>query len=140
MPNTRSTRRVGLAVTLPDAVVESGMRLGDSVDVSVELRNRTDQGLPMTMAIVGLPGGLEPVIESLDALRDAEEIDYYELRGREVLLYWRTMAPDTRRRVTLTCLGEIGGTYQGPASRAYLYYNSESKHWIEPLAVKIARE
>ncbi|MEM0924502.1 MAG: MG2 domain-containing protein [Planctomycetota bacterium] len=139
-PRSDETCPLTLAVRLPDAAVESEMRLGDSVEVGVELRNRTDQGLPMTMAIIGLPGGLEPVIESLEALRDDGQIDFYELRGREVLLYWRNMAPQASRRISLTCLGEIGGSYQGPASRAYLYYTSESKSWCEPLAIRITRE
>ena len=29
------------------------------------------------------------------------------------------------------------GEYRGPASRAYLYYTSDHKHWVEPLAVKV---
>ena len=38
--------------------------------------------------------------------------------------------------VDLTC--RVPGEYSGPASRAYLYYNADLKHWVEPLKVNIA--
>ena len=31
----------------------------------------------------------------------------------------------------------LPGEYRGPASRAYLYYNADHKHWVEPLKVTI---
>ena len=91
----------------------------------------------MTVAVVGLPGGLEPVIESLDKLRDTGSVDYYELRGREVILYWRSFAPDQVLRVPITCVAAVGGKYTGPPSRAYLYYTAESKTWHKPLVAEI---
>jgi hypothetical protein len=35
-------------------------------------------------------------------------------------------------------VARIPGVYTGPASRAYLYYTNEEKHWNDPLAVTIA--
>jgi hypothetical protein len=31
----------------------------------------------------------------------------------------------------------VPGEYRGPASRAYLYYNPDLKHWVEPLKMSI---
>jgi hypothetical protein len=31
----------------------------------------------------------------------------------------------------------VPGEYRGPASRAYLYYNADHKHWIDPVQVAI---
>ena len=38
--------------------------------------------------------------------------------------------------IDLIC--RVPGEYRGPASRAYLYYNADLKHWVEPLSVKVA--
>ena len=38
-------------------------------------------------------------------------------------------------KVDLVC--DVPGEYRGPASRGYLYYTSDHKHWVEPLAIKI---
>ena len=32
---------------------------------------------------------------------------------------------------------EIPGRYTAPASRAYLYYTAEQKHWVKPLEIEI---
>ncbi|KAA5542246.1 hypothetical protein FYK55_15705 [Roseiconus nitratireducens] len=124
----------------PDSGDTFTMRAGQTANVQVEVVNRTQQGQPMTVAAVGLPGGLEPVIEDLERRREAGQIDYYELRGREVVLYWRTMAPAERKRVRFACVAEIAGHYSGPPSQAYLYYTAESRCWIDPLVATINNE
>ena len=61
------------------------------------------------------------------------------LVDREVILYWRAIAPQAEHRVTLTLTATIPGEYTAPASRTYLYYTAEQKQWVEPLRVRIAR-
>jgi hypothetical protein len=68
---------------------------------------------------------------------EAGEISFFELRGRELVLYWRDVKPDAKVNLTIDLIAEIPGEFRGPASRAYLYYNADHKHWIEPLAITI---
>ena len=110
---------------------------GDTVRLEAVLKNTTERGLPMTVAVLGLPAGLEPRAEELNELRDAGAFDYYELRPREVLCYWRTIHPQAEHRFALTLNAAIPGEYTAPASRAYLYYTAEQKHWTAPLRVRI---
>ena len=128
--------KVSLTTELSSAEVEEGL----SVDLRVELANITDEGLPMTVAVIGLPGGLEPRADQLEELVKEGKIDFFELRNREVILYRREMAPKERSHVVLSLLAAIPGQYTGPASRAYLYYTDEDKIWAEPLAVTIAAD
>ena len=111
---------------------------GEVFNVHTVLENITDQGQPMTVAVVGLPGGLEPRPKQLDELREAGAFDYYELRGRDVVFYWRTVEPRSVKEIDFDVTAAIPGKYTGPASRAYLYYTAEQKHWIEPLEIEIA--
>ncbi len=112
---------------------------GQTMTVKTVLENTTDQGQPMTVAIVGLPGGVEPNTQQLDELMEAGKFDYYELRGREVVFYWRTIEPQATQSIDFTVTATIPGKYTGPASRAYLYYTAEQKQWTEPLRVTISR-
>jgi hypothetical protein len=64
-------------------------------------------------------------------------VSAWETRGRELILYWRDLAPDQKIDVPLDLICRVPGAYRGPASRAYLYYNADAKHWIEPLTVSI---
>ena len=46
-------------------------------------------------------------------------------------------APKQKIEVPLDLVCRVPGEYSGPAGRAYLYYNSDLKHWAEPLRIKI---
>ncbi|MFO0934749.1 MAG: MG2 domain-containing protein [Planctomycetota bacterium] len=132
-PDSSPRTKVALDVRLAkDAATE-----GDPVDVAVTLRNTTAEGLPMVTAIVGLPGGLEARPDALKDLVKAGTVAAFETRGREVILYWRAMAPSATTAFTLPCVAAIPGRYTGPSSRAYLYYTDEDKVWVPGVAMTI---
>ena len=136
-PSSDPSCPIAIGLSLSGNGSNATVRSGDSIEVIAEIKNATEIGRPMTVAVVGLPGGLEPVIEGLDKLRDSGKIDFYELRGREVVLYWRTFAPAESKRIPITCVAAVGGKYTGPPSHAYLYYTAESKTWHKPLVVEV---
>ena len=94
----------------------------------------------MTIAILGLPAGLEPRPDQLEDLKYAGTFDYYESRAREVICYWRALRPKQEVTVKLDLVAAVPGDYTGPASRTYLYYTSEQKQWCDPLKVNITRD
>jgi hypothetical protein len=93
----------------------------------------------MAVAIIGLPGGsiLPPDLQELRNLVKAGKIDAFEVRGRELVLYWRGLAKDGKHEVNFNVICQVPGQYRGPASRAYLYYNTDERWWVEPLGVDI---
>ncbi|MEX2140226.1 MAG: MG2 domain-containing protein [Pirellulales bacterium] len=127
------------AVELSTKLAATEVKAGETVALEAELVNKTNHGQPMTVAILGLPAGLQPRADQLEELKKAGTVDYFETRAREVICYWRSLAPNKRVPLRLDLVAEWPGRYTGPASRAYLYYTAEQKHWVAPLAVKIAR-
>jgi len=109
----------------------------ESGEVRFKLTNVKTEPLPMVVAIVGLPGGLEPRHEKLKELVKTQKIDFYEIKGREVILYWRGMNPSDTVACNLDVRAAIPGKYTGPASRAYLYYTPEHKQWVDGFSVEI---
>jgi hypothetical protein len=73
----------------------------------------------------------------LRELVKAGAVDAFETRGREVILYWRAMAPSAAATFSIPCVAAIPGRYTGPASRAYLYYTDEHKVWVPGVALSI---
>jgi hypothetical protein len=67
----------------------------------------------------------------------AGTISAYEVLGREVVLYWRSLDKEARVELNLSLIGAVPGTYTGPASRAYLYYTDEHKQWCDGLKIEI---
>lgn len=113
---------------------------GDTVPMSVRVQNLKDIGQGMTVAIIGLPAGMKvPTdMKQLTDLREKKSISYFEIRGRELILYWRNMAPKQEVNLSIDLVCDHPGEYRGPASRAYLYYSADHKRWIEPMTIKIS--
>ncbi len=112
---------------------------GEVIRLNATLLNATDSGQPMSMVSLGLPAGLEPRIEQLDEFKKQGVIDFYELRNREVICYWRSLEANQQINLRLDLTAEIPGSYTGPASRTWLYYTAEQKHWADPLQVEITQ-
>jgi len=133
-------------VRLTTKLAKTEVTESDSVRLTVRVENKSGKGQGMAVAIVGLPGGLT-VPEDLKQLKeytakpvngDRPLVSAFEIKGRELILYWRDLAPDQKIEVPVDLIGRVPGEYSGPASRAYLYYNADLKHWVEPLKLTIA--
>jgi hypothetical protein len=119
---------------------------GDTVHLTVTVENARPEGQGMAVAIVGLPAGLT-LPEDLKQLKEYARlrnngterglISHFETRGRELVLYWRDLAPHQKIEVPVDLIARVPGEYRGPASRSYLYYNADVKFWVEPLQVTI---
>ncbi|MFY9341704.1 MAG: MG2 domain-containing protein, partial [Planctomycetota bacterium] len=111
---------------------------GGTVALDVVVANRTRAAVPTPIAIVGLPAGCEIPTRVLEDLQKAEAFASWELKGREVVLYWRSLAAGAEQRLTLDLVARIPGTSTGPASRAWPYYTPAQKRWAAPVAITIA--
>lgn len=130
----------------PNAVVElktelasSNVKMGGSVRLTATVKNRTQSGQPMTLARVGLPGGLTFQTWQLKELKEKGLVAFTETRAREVVIYFRDLGPGEEKVVPLDLVAMIPGTYEGPASSAYLYYSDDSKSWIDGTKVIVSR-
>jgi hypothetical protein len=110
---------------------------GEVAEISVVVRNLSDEVLPTPVAIIGVPGGLEVRHDQLKELKKANRIAAYEVLGRDVVLYWRELKGKQVVKLPISTIAAIPGTYTGPASRAYEYYADEFKRWAPGLKVDI---
>jgi uncharacterized protein YfaS (alpha-2-macroglobulin family) len=133
-PATSESCKVHLEVDLRDQRMDEGA----VTEAQVAVVNRTGEPIPMAVAIVGVPGGLEVRHDQLKELVKQERIAAYEVLGRDVVLYWRSLEAEQRVELPISLVAAVPGRYTGPASRAYLYYTDEFKHWDDGLKVQIA--
>jgi hypothetical protein len=136
----------GCPVRLRTQLARTAASESDTVRLTTTVENASDKGHGMTVAIIGLPAGLT-LPEDFKQLRDYTRlqdngtkpglISAWETRGRELILYWRDLAPKAKIEVNLDLICRVPGEYSGPASRAYLYYNADQKCWVDPLKIRI---
>jgi hypothetical protein len=126
-------------VDLETALGGATVGVGKTLRLTTTLKNRTAQGQPMTVALVGIPSGLSPQPWQLKELQERGAFDFYEVRRNYVVFYYRQLAPNAVRTVHLDLKAEVPGTYEAPASTAYLYYTSEHKDWEGGEKVEVSR-
>lgn len=140
-PNNAANVPLQLETTLDRTEAKEG----ETVQMTARVKNKTKEGYGMTVAVVGLPAGLS-IPEDMKLLKEMIRlpkdgsrplVSYFEIRDRELILYWRDLAPEQTIEVPIQLICRIPGEYRGAASRAYLYYNSDARFWCEPLSMKI---
>jgi hypothetical protein len=124
-------------VTVTTVLDKAQVKMGEGVKLRAHVENITAGGVPMTLARVGIPGGLTFQTWQLKELRDKGAIDFYETRPREVILYWRALPPSAKKDIALDLLAAVPGSYEAPATSAYLYYTAEDKAWAPSVKVEV---
>lgn len=124
-PNSNPECKIGLETN----VNQSKVKVGGTVRLTTILSNKTTEGQPMTVALIGIPSGLSPQPWQLKELQEKEAFDYYEIRKNYLVLYYRQMQPNEEKIIKLDLKAEISGTFEAVASSAYLYYTNEYKTW-----------
>jgi uncharacterized protein YfaS (alpha-2-macroglobulin family) len=132
-PASSDAAVVQLAATL----AKTDVKMGETVRLDAVVSNKTQQGQPMTLARLGVPGGLTFQNWQLKELREKGQVAFFETRAREVILYFRDLKPGEVKKIAIDLVASVPGTYTGPASSAYLYYNDADKSWATPLPIRI---
>ncbi len=128
----------GAELTLSTELADDRIDLGDTVRLTTTVGNTTGDVVPSPIARVGLPAGLVAQPWQLDELKERGVIAFYELRPREVTLYWDGIHADEQHRVALDLVAEVAGTFTAPASTAYPYYDDDEPVWVAGSRVEIA--
>ncbi|MFY9309880.1 MAG: MG2 domain-containing protein [Bacteroidia bacterium] len=114
-------------------------KVGETVRLTSVITNKKDAEVPSTMAIIGIPAGFTVQPWQLKELQEKHIVDYYEIKGNNIAVYYRGMAPKAVKEINLDLKAEIPGVYDAPASSAYLYYTNEFKTWSETDRVTIKK-
>jgi TonB family protein len=125
LPNSQEA----CVIKLKTKIAKTKIKVGETVRLKTTLTNSTAEGQPMTMAIVGLPAGLTAQPWQLKELLDKKAFDFYEVIGNNLVFYYRQMKPSEERIINLDLKADIAGSFDAPASSAYLYYTDELKDW-----------
>ena len=114
-------------------------KVGETVRLTTEVKNKQDKGMPMTMAVVGIPSGLSAQPWQLKELQEKGKIGFYEITDNYVVFYFRDMAPNAAHTINLDLKAEVPGQFEAPASSGYLYYTNEYKCWSSTGKIKISK-
>ena len=129
----------GAELNLVTELSDTDLTMGDTVRLTANVQNVAGRLVPSPIARIGLPAGLEAQTWQLEQLQERGEIAFFETRPREVTLYWDGLHEDDSHDVTLDLVAAVPGSFTGPASSAYPYYNDDEMAWAGGLKVEIGR-
>ncbi|CAN5358256.1 hypothetical protein BH09BAC5_BH09BAC5_02190 [soil metagenome] len=134
LPNSNEECAIGLTTKLSTALAS----VGETVRLTSVITNRKKEDVPSTMAIIGIPAGFTVQPWQLKEMQEKKVFDYYEMKGNNLAIYYRGMEANAVIEINLDLKAEIPGTYDAPASSAYLYYTNEFKTWssVDKVTIK----
>ncbi len=119
-------------LALTTTLAQNKVKMGATIRLTTTLTNTSAKGQPMTMAMVGIPAGLSLQPWQLKELQEKKIVDYYELFDGYVVFHYEQLEPNQTKTVHLDLKADVPGTYEAPASSAFLYYTNEHKVWTMP--------
>lgn len=135
LPNSDENCAIGLTTKLST----TNAAVGETVRLTSVITNRKkNEEVPSTMAIIGIPAGFTVQPWQLKEMQEKKVFDYYEIKGNNLAIYYRGMDKGAVKEINLDLKAEIPGTYDAPASSAYLYYTNEFKTWsaVEKVTIR----
>ncbi len=117
------------AIDLKTKMASKIANVGETVRLTATITNKRSEEVPSTMAIIGIPAGFTAQPWQLKELQEKKVFDYYEIKGNNIAIYYRGLAPKAVKEINLDLKAEMPGEYDAPASAAYLYYTNEFKTW-----------
>jgi alpha-2-macroglobulin-like protein len=131
------TNSAASKVELTTKLVQPKIKISQTSRLEITIKNKQNEVVFNPIARIGMPGGT--VIEpwQLKELVEKGIIDYYEIFGNELVLYFRGMSALETKKINIDLKAILSGNYIGVASSAYLYYNNQHKNWNKGLAIEI---
>ncbi|MEW7279036.1 TonB-dependent receptor plug domain-containing protein [Aquimarina sp. 2201CG1-2-11] len=126
LPNSAKDASLALKTTIAD----KDYKVGDNVSMTIDVINKKNEHLGMVTSIIGVPSGTTPQPWQLKELVEQNKVAYYEIFDNYLVFYWRSFKALETNTIRLDLKADIAGSYQSPASTAYLYYGDEFKTWI----------
>ncbi len=116
-------------IRLQTQLGQDAASVGSTVRMRIEVRNTEAKGQAMTIAKIGIPGGLQLQPWQLKEWTDKQDVAYYEIFDGYLVLYWRHFRPGERKTLHLDLKAGFPGKYHAQAGCAGLYYVPEQRDW-----------
>lgn len=126
------------AVQISTKLKQAQLQMGATNRLTCQIKNTKIERIHSPIALIGIPAGLSLQTWQLKELQEQNAMDYYELYEGYLVLHYEQLPAGAERTIHLDLKADIPGTYEAPASSAYLYYDQEKKSWAAAERVVVA--
>ena len=115
------------------------VKTGETTRFLATLRNNSLEPVASPMMVLGIPAGLSLQPWQLKEIMDQKGCDFYEIWDNMVVFHFRQLLAGEERKINLDLKADIAGTFEAPASQAFLYYSNDQRVWSKPENVRCER-
>ncbi|MBX2890374.1 MAG: carboxypeptidase regulatory-like domain-containing protein [Saprospiraceae bacterium] len=112
-------------------------KIGETVRLTASLKNETAQPQASPMLVLGIPAGLTLQPWQLKKIVDEKQCDFYELWDGFAVFHFEKIGANETRTLHLDLRADVAGTFEAPASQAFLYYTNDQRVWSKPERVVV---
>jgi hypothetical protein len=120
-------------INIKTEMLDTKVKVGETARLQVTLNSTLSKPVVNPIAIIGIPSGLTLQPWQLRELEEKNVADYIELWNGYIVFYFREF--EGEKVINLDLKADVPGTFEAPASSAYLYYDNDKKSWSLPEAV-----
>lgn len=113
------------------------LAVNDVVTAKVTVKNNMPGQTEMTIVDLGVPPGFQVERADLDKLVADKKISRYDVPGRQVILYFESIAGNATLEFEYGLRARFPLKAQTPASRVYAYYNTELGATATPITLEV---
>jgi uncharacterized protein YfaS (alpha-2-macroglobulin family) len=125
------------AVSIDVAYNATELRTDDVLVATVTVQYDRTEPANMTIVDLGVPPGFDVVADGLAKLVQEKVVERYELTGRQVILYFRTLPPGEPVRFEYALRAKHPVKAKTPQSLVYQYYEPEVRDVAEPVLLTV---
>jgi hypothetical protein len=111
--------------------------VGQTIRLRASIKNNSSAVMASPMMVIGIPAGLSLQPWQLKKLVDEKQCDFYELWDGFAVFHFERLAANVSKELALDLRVDIAGTYEAPASQAFLYYDNDQRVWSKPDRVQL---
>ena len=111
----------------------------DVVAVTATVTNNLAGSAQMVIVDLGLPPGFTPVLDQLNGLVAAGQIEKYAVTGRQIIVYLRQVTAGVPVKLQYQLLAKYPLKAQTGKSVAYEYYNPAARGESKPVQLTVAK-
>ena len=130
--------KLATSAPIPNSPIPN-FKMGETVRLTTTLTNRSTGPVANPIVLVGIPAGLSVQPWQVKEMQEKELFDFYEIKDGYVIFYFREMEGKEAKNIHLDLKADLPGTYEAPASSAYLYYSNDAVVWSKPERVAISQ-
>ena len=104
---------------------KDSLEVGETNLVKIRVENTTSMAKGQVVATINIPETYQIATEELRDLSRKKVVDYYELNGNQLNLYFLELGPKEVKDIALNLTASFPGTYHSATHEVFEYYNPE---------------